>query len=248
MLPACRVVVLTITMAVWTERMVQRHVIVRKLSSLEALGGVTNICSDKMATLTQGKMIVKQAWFASLGTYSLEGGTGSKELVEEKMAAETKKSDELLADNKELEGYLNVCSLANLAHVYKKKHEGSERVKVFVSRFSWDRGRLSKGEDAKWTQKVEFPFDSDVKRMTVVYTDNAEKNSPPSTLSDKHRKQVMKNMESLTRMGLRVFALAKRDAIPDIEDREEVEKDLCFLGSVGIYDSPRPESARAVEL
>jgi hypothetical protein len=44
------------------------------------------------------------------------------------MAAVTKKSDELLADNKELEDYLNVCSLANLAHVYKKKHEGSERV------------------------------------------------------------------------------------------------------------------------
>ncbi|KAF3000456.1 hypothetical protein E8E15_000123, partial [Penicillium rubens] len=172
MLPACRVVVLTITMAVWTERMVQRHVIVRKLSSLEALGGVTNICSDKMATLTQGKMIVKQACWRNQFP-----GTGSKELVEEKMAAETKKSDELLADNKELEGYLNVCSLANLAHVYKKKHEGSERVKVFVSRFSWDRGRLSKGEDAKWTQKVEFPFDSDVKRMTVVYTDNAEKKS-----------------------------------------------------------------------
>ncbi|KAJ5849345.1 hypothetical protein N7534_008034 [Penicillium rubens] len=235
MLPACLVVVLTITMAVWTERMVQRHVIVRKLSSLEALGAVTNICSDKMATLTQGKMIVKQAWVASLGTYSLEGGTGSKELVEEKMAAVTKKSDELLADNKELEDYLNVCSLANLAHVYKKKHEGSERVEgIFASRFSWDRGRLPKGEDAKWTQKVEFPFDSDVKRMTVVYTDNTEKNSPPSTLSDEHRKLVMKNMEALTRMGLRVFALAERDAVPDTEDRKEVEKDLCFLGSAGI--------------
>jgi magnesium-transporting ATPase (P-type) len=58
----------------------------------------------------------------------------------------------------------------------------------------------------------------------------------------------MKNMESLTRMGLRVLALAKRDAVPDTEDREEVEKDLCFLGLVGIYDPPRPESARAVEL
>lgn len=50
-------------------------------------------------------------------------------------------------------------------------------IQVFASRFSWDRGRLPKGEDAKWTQKVEFPFDSDVKRMTVVYTDNTEKKS-----------------------------------------------------------------------
>ncbi|KAJ5968861.1 hypothetical protein N7501_005109 [Penicillium viridicatum] len=303
MIPACLVVVLTITMAVGTKRMVQRHVIVRKLSSLEALGAVTNICSDKTGTLTQGKMIVKQAWVASLGTYSLEGGSepfnptvgeisfqalAPSSIVEEKTAAETKKPDELLADNKELEDYLNVCSLANLAHVYKKKHEGGEddegnewhargepteiAIEVFASRFSWNRDHLTKGEDAKWTQKVEFPFDSDIKRMTVVYTNNVEKKSvafakgaverilercsesvfeqgsSPSTLSDDHREQIMKNMEALTRSGLRVLALAKRDATPDTEDRAEVEKDLCFLGLVGIYDPPRPESTRAVEL
>ncbi|KAL5001381.1 hypothetical protein BDV10DRAFT_199253 [Aspergillus recurvatus] len=303
MIPACLVVVLTITMAVGTKRMVQRHVIVRKLSSLEALGAVTNICSDKTGTLTQGKMIVKQAWVPSRGTYSFEGasepfnptvgeisfqGLAPRSINEEKTTAETKKPDELLADNKELEDYLNVCSLANLAHVSKKKHEGGEgdegsewhargepteiAIQVFASRFSWDRDRLTKGEDAKWTQKVEFPFDSDIKRMTVVYTNNAKKepvaftkgaverilercsqivfeqNSQPSTLSDEHREQVMENMEALTRRGLRVLALAKRDAVPGTEDRAEVEKNLCFLGLVGIYDPPRPESARAVEL
>ncbi|KAJ0419239.1 hypothetical protein BJY00DRAFT_324568 [Aspergillus carlsbadensis] len=303
MIPACLVVVLTITMAVGTKRMVQRHVIVRKLSSLEALGAVTNICSDKTGTLTQGKMIVKQAWVASRGTYSFEGasepfnptvgeisfqGLAPRSINEEKTTAETQKPDELLANNKELEDYLNVCSLANLAHVSKKKHEGGVgdegnewhargepteiAIQVFASRFSWDRDRLTKGEDVKWTQKVEFPFDSDIKRMTVVYTNKAEKksvaftkgaverilercsqivieqNSQPSTLSDEHREQVMENMEALTRKGLRVLALAKRDAVPGTEDRAEVEKNLCFLGLVGIYDPPRPESARAVEL
>ncbi|KAI9375958.1 hypothetical protein BJX61DRAFT_24135 [Aspergillus egyptiacus] len=319
MIPACLVVVLTITMAVGTKRMVQRHVIVRKLSSLEALGAVTNICSDKTGTLTQGKMIVKQVWVASRGTYSFEGasepfnptvgeitfqGLAPASIEEEKSTAETKKPDELLADNKDLEDYLNVCSLANLAHIFKKKHhegdedaqdggqggedsggeghEGSEwhargepteiAIQVLACRFSWDRDRLSKGEDAKWTQKVEFPFDSDIKRMTVVCTNNAdqtpvafskgaverilercseitwEPNSAPIPLTDEHREQVMSNMEALTRMGLRVLAMAKRDAVPDTEDRAEVEKDLCFLGLVGIYDPPRPESATAVEL
>lgn len=309
MIPACLVVVLTITMAVGTKRMVQRHVIVRKLSSLEALGAVTNICSDKTGTLTQGKMIVKQAWVASRGTYSFEGasdpfnptvgeisfrGLAPRSIHKEKTTAETKKPDELLADNKELQDYLSVCSLANLSHVYKKKHEGGGgdegnegnegnewhargepteiALQVFASRFSWDRDRLTKGKDAKWTQKVEFPFDSDIKRMTVVYTNNAEKhsvaftkgaverilercsefvfeqNSPPSTLSDEYRDHVMENMDALTRMGLRVLALAKRDPVPDTEDRADVEKDLFFLGLVGIYDPPRPESARAVEL
>ena len=54
MIPASLIVVLTITMAVGTKIMSQRNVIVRKMDSLEALGAVTNICSDKTGTLTQG--------------------------------------------------------------------------------------------------------------------------------------------------------------------------------------------------
>jgi high-affinity K+ transport system ATPase subunit B len=47
MIPASLIVVLTITMAAGTKRMVERHVIVRNLRSLEALGAITDICSDK---------------------------------------------------------------------------------------------------------------------------------------------------------------------------------------------------------
>lgn len=58
-------------MAVGTKQMLQRHVIVRKLDSLEALGAVTNICSDKTGTLTQGRKVAKSAWIPSVGTYSV---------------------------------------------------------------------------------------------------------------------------------------------------------------------------------
>ncbi|KAL8805078.1 MAG: hypothetical protein Q9182_002168 [Xanthomendoza sp. 2 TL-2023] len=61
MIPACLVVVLTITMAAGTKRMVQRRVIVRKLDSLEALGAV--------------KMVAKRAWIPSMGTYSVGTST-----------------------------------------------------------------------------------------------------------------------------------------------------------------------------
>lgn len=61
-------VVLTITLAGGTKAMAQRNVIVRKLDSLEALGAVTDICSDKTGTLTQGKMVVRAAWIPSRGT------------------------------------------------------------------------------------------------------------------------------------------------------------------------------------
>ncbi|KAI1572015.1 MgtA Cation transport ATPase [Pyrenophora tritici-repentis] len=75
MIPASLVVVLTITMAAGTKSMVTRNVIVRNLKSLEALGGVTDICSDKTGTLTQGKMIARGAWIPGVGTYTIEDST-----------------------------------------------------------------------------------------------------------------------------------------------------------------------------
>jgi Na+-exporting ATPase len=48
------------------------NVVVRDLSALEALGGVTNICSDKTGTLTQGSMIVKKAWLWRSGIYTVQ--------------------------------------------------------------------------------------------------------------------------------------------------------------------------------
>ncbi|KAI1778906.1 E1-E2 ATPase-domain-containing protein [Hypoxylon cercidicola] len=70
MIPASLVVVLTITIAAGTKRMVQRNVIVRNLQSLEALGAITDICSDKTGTLTQGKMVARRAWIPAMGTYT----------------------------------------------------------------------------------------------------------------------------------------------------------------------------------
>jgi potassium/sodium efflux P-type ATPase len=71
-IPESLIAVLTITMAIGMRRMVKRMVIVRKLDALEALGGVTNICSDKTGTLTQGRMITRKVWVPGVGLYSVE--------------------------------------------------------------------------------------------------------------------------------------------------------------------------------
>ncbi|KFY31215.1 hypothetical protein V493_01295 [Pseudogymnoascus sp. VKM F-4281 (FW-2241)] len=299
MIPASLVVVLTITMAAGTKRMVTRHVVVRKLDSLEALGAVTDICSDKTGTLTQGKMVAKKAWIPAVGTYSV--GTSENpvdpsigdlshstfapinapqvegEVDHEKVAP----FDEHLEDNAHLEDFLNVASLANLAHVYKSEDTWKARgdpteiaIQVFASRFDWGRERFTSGDEPHWSQTAEFPFDSDVKKMTVifkhkdgssmVFTKGAVERVLGSctqvhwdndqgliAMTETHREEILRNMEALAKQGLRVLALASKEyTAPANEDapldRKVIEEELTFRGLVGLYDPPRPESAGAV--
>src|SRR5262249_34116871 len=60
-------------MAVGTKTMARGHVVVRLMEAPEAVGGVTNICSDKAGTLTQGKMIARKAYVPGVGTLTVLG-------------------------------------------------------------------------------------------------------------------------------------------------------------------------------
>ncbi|CAI7655551.1 hypothetical protein PCG10_000893 [Penicillium crustosum] len=261
MIPACLVVVLTITMAVGTKQMVQRHVIVRKLDSLEALGAVTNICSDKTGTLTQGRMVAKRAWLPSLGTYSVGASNeplnpqdGDLSLMSDppvKLGAENlgdvASPDDLLKDNDTLKDFLNVAAMANLAHLHQSATEGWQArgeptdiaIQVFASRFNWGLDRWTKGDKPIWQQQAEYPFDSSVKKMSVIFSkrdDNSEKsremiftkgavervleacttikwnpNSEPVPINDEMRDEILQNMEALAKEGLRVLAMAGRE-------------------------------------
>ncbi|KAF2827393.1 potassium/sodium eff [Ophiobolus disseminans] len=300
MIPASLVVVLTITMAAGTKSMVKRNVIVRNLKSLEALGGVTDICSDKTGTLTQGKMIARGAWMPGVGTYTIEESTapqdptagsvrfGSQSPQKMDMKAGGDTCGELISAEKldsqgraGLHDFLNVACLANLAAV-KKKDDGvweahgdptEIAIQVFAARFGLIRNTLVKGDSAEWSDLVELPFDSDVKRMSVImqhssgdqyaFTKGAVERviqscttyipndaEEPADISD-FRDEILRNMEALASLGLRVLALASKKFDGKAEkggevDRASVESDLVFRGLIGLYDPPRPESAPAV--
>ncbi|KAL3417075.1 potassium sodium efflux p-type fungal-type transporter [Phlyctema vagabunda] len=305
MIPASLIVVLTITMAAGTKRMVQRHVVVRRLESLEALGAVTDICSDKTGTLTQGKMVTRKAWIPAKGTYSVgtsenpvnpEIGEVSfiasppKDLIDisEDGTQTTRTSgvvdscESFLQNDICLEKFLNVASLANLAHVQKTDEGWKARgdpteiaIQVFASRFNWNRNRFTNGEDPVWTQVAEFPFDSELKRMSVifkhkkamepamVFTKGAVERVLSSCryvqgegdekvlITNEFREEILENMESLASQGLRVLALASKPWTSSIDlssppKRATVERELVFQGLIGLYDPPRPESAGAV--
>ncbi|KAH2265337.1 hypothetical protein KXW26_004658 [Aspergillus fumigatus] len=298
MIPACLVVVLTITMAVGTKQMVERHVIVRKLDSLEALGAVTNICSDKTGTLTQGRMVAKRAWIPSVGTFSVGSSNNPLNPEEGDLSllpdppvkvgpdahGEPSRPEDLLKDNPLLEQYLNVAAMANLAHVHRSEHnEWQARgeptdiaIQVFASRFNWGRDRWTKGEKPVWRQKAEYPFDSTVKKMSVIFKNTNDDRemiftkgavervieacttvtwtagSDPIALDENIKEEILQNMEALAKEGLRVLCLACRENHNPVKGevvpaREEVEKDLTFCGLIGLYDPPRPETAGAID-
>ncbi|KAI1497743.1 cation transporting ATPase [Biscogniauxia marginata] len=302
MIPASLVVVLTITMAAGTKRMVKRNVIVRNLKSLEALGAVTDICSDKTGTLTKGKMVARGAWIPGKGTYIVETSglpfdpthgdihfdprqpreINLRDIAD--LSDNNVNADDLLARSKSsFSEYLRVASLANIATVVEKDGEWHARgdpteiaIQVFVSRFGWNRlGLVGQDEDGQWGQMAELPFDSDVKRMSVIMKerqsgklfafskgavervidacsnycpDDSEDTKP---MSDDFRRELMENMETFASMGLRVLAFASKPYSIDLEkgdevDRATVECDLVFRGLIGLYDPPRSESAPAV--
>jgi Na+-exporting ATPase len=244
-------------------------------------------------------MVAKKAWIPSKGTYSVGNSSEPfnptigdlyydplppKEMERGKDNDKEKSTtaESILANNEDLESYLNVASLANLANVHESPDGWHARgdpteiaMQVFSSRFHWNRSRWTNGDNPIWKQLAEFPFDSDVKRMSVIFehTESMMKHvftkgavervteactlvhlkdgEDPVALTDEFREHTLENMEAMAALGLRVLALASRPFIGAVDgekemNRAEIEKDLVFRGLIGLYDPPRLESAASV--
>lgn len=196
MIPSALIVVLTITMAVGAQVMVSKNVIVRKLDSLEALGGINDICSDKTGTLTQGKMVARKVWVPSVGTFSMDNsnepfnptlGDLSYTKYSPYFVKETDEEIDFLPVDKyatdafasNFKTWLTSATLANIATVDQSKNEETGElewkahgdateiaIQVFCKRVGFDRAIIAEGRE----HVQEFPFDSSIKRMSAIYT------------------------------------------------------------------------------
>ncbi|RFU80146.1 calcium-transporting atpase 3 [Trichoderma arundinaceum] len=270
-IPESLLAVLTVTMAVATKAMVKGHVIVRQMPSLEAVGGVTNICSDKTGTLTQGRMIARKVWLRggltgliegtadpydpSSGTVSWSGslvGTCFNAFLETLVLC----NNATVTDGrKELDTDSSSVTTAFGSDEWKAVGEPTEiALKVFALRFG-------KNKTAGDELIAEHPFDSSCKLMSVVYGSAVEtacqvytKGAVEVVLSKLNESEDLKQMihakaEELAADGLRVLCIANRTLDrekEDAHDRAQVESGLHFLGLAGLYDPPRPETAGAV--
>ena len=268
-IPESLIAVLTISTALGTKAMAKGNVIVRKLAALEAVGGVTNICSDKTGTLTQGKMLAKRVWLADGTEVSVRGTThpldpssgtvqyNGNDLPPAKMKVTAREAANL-------RGLLETVALCNNAAVTQREMwtalgEPTEiALQVLAMRFGMGKPELL--SDEKTALVSEFPFDSTCKRMTVVY-DTGDQQAlltaytkgaveailPLLQITDAKQREISAMADTLAAEGLRVLCVARRAAAAaELSRRETAETGLDFVGLVGLYDPPRVESAPAV--
>ncbi len=157
--------VITVTLALGTQRMVKRNALIRKLPAVETLGSVTTICSDKTGTLTQNKMVVQKLQLASGGAgVTGEGYIPVGEFLWESQA-------QISQAHSELQALLLACVLCNDAILQKDNGEwailGDPTEGALLS--AAGKGGFRKDEqDHRFARVAEFPFSSERKRMSVI--------------------------------------------------------------------------------
>jgi Ca2+-transporting ATPase len=161
--------VITVTLALGTQRMVKRQALIRKLPAVETLGSVTTICSDKTGTLTQNKMVVQQL---HTSTASLKvTGEGYDPVGEfyPMQDSGTVPVDPL--QNPELMQLLNACTLCNDAILQKEMGDwvilGDPTEGALLS-VAGKSGFQKDIWESKLPRVAEFPFTSERKRMSVI--------------------------------------------------------------------------------
>lgn len=240
--------VVTIVLALSVTRMVKAGTIVRRLPSVETLGAVSVVCSDKTGTLTKNEMTVTACYYdGKVRGLSTEGAAAAGKAMEHGSALKGGTARRLL----------EVFCLCNDA--VGKMGEPTE---IALLRFAAENGLRPEKARREMPRQNEIPFDSERKMMTTLHREGRSyvsftKGAPDVVL--KHCTQIMKDgriqpldsgerkrietaIRDLSAHALRVLAGAMTEG-----NSKPAEKNLVFLGLAGMMDPPREEAKAAVE-
>lgn len=271
--------IVTVALAIGVQRMIKRNAIIRRLPAVETLGCATFICSDKTGTLTQNEMTVRQVYL--VGDYLNVTGEGYDP------------KGKFLGDGVNIGGpdfakFMHIAALCNNAGLQRNNIHvgglfrglGQKRgptwqisgdptegaLLVLAAKGGFWRERLEKGMQ----RLAELPFDSERKRMTVIYRGTGKtvalvkgapdvvlklcthylRNGQPVPLDNRQRAAIMEANSSMAEGALRVLGLAYRDLPNDMATEQvnpdTLEHNLIFVGLAGMIDPPRPAAISAV--
>lgn len=258
----------TLTLAMAGQRLARQGVLVKKLSTLETLGTVSVICTDKSGTLTQNQMNVREIW---VGNQRLrvtgEGYEPKGEIQPFKRNGSVAKED--------LQQLLTAALLCNNARLNPPTPEHpmwtslGDQTEAALRVTAIKGGLDEQSISISYPRIHELPFDARRKRMSTIHRLHQEqivfiKGSPREVLAlCKHiflkgevhpldaavRAEILAANDDYASRAMRVLALAQR-TLPDQTGSysvERIEQDLTFLGLTAMMDPPRPEVAEAMQ-
>lgn len=230
--------IVTIVLSMSTQKMVKENAIIKNLNSVESLGCVSVICSDKTGTLTQNKMTPQTIYFYNhlMKISELDNRHHDHSVLLKSC---------LLCNNAVINGEQRIgdpteLALIDLVHEYTKNDIEFKHTAVRTS---------------------ELPFDSDKKLMSIsslnhIYTKGAPDviikrcstiliNGIKEPITKRHLDAIEKENQRCANNGLRVLGFAYKDYRGNQVTLED-EHDLTFIGLVSLMDPPRIESQDAV--
>ncbi len=222
--------VVTIVLSIGVTKMSKQNAIVKKLPAVETLGSCNVICSDKTGTLTQNKMTVTKLYLNEI-----------KDVIN------------ITYQEKEMLKYFAICCDASIENRDGKIVKIGDPTEIALLDIN-----LLYGEDIKQYERIlDFPFDSDRKLMTTVIKKGNKyiaitKGAPDRVLaisinSDFAKENASQANNIMASNALRVLALGIKefDTIPNIEN---LEKELTFIGLVGMIDPARHEVKESIKI
>jgi magnesium-transporting ATPase (P-type) len=261
--------ILSLVLAIGVQHMAKRNAIVKKLSSVETLGSASVICSDKTGTLTRSEMTIERVLTASGGTRITGAGYdphGRIEPLDPAAPGERLRAEHIVV--------LSGGSLAGNADLRQGEHGGWQiQGDPTEAAFLVAERKLGVAErrTRRFERVGEIPFTSERKMLSTIDIDHEHadqrvlisKGAPDVllerctrvregmdvvALDESWRKRILAGVDALTDDALRTLAVAYRPLAPDEEASADpsLERDLIFVGTVGIIDPPREEAAVAI--
>ena len=227
--------VVTIVLSIGVTNMSKRNAIIRKLTAVETLGCTQIICSDKTGTLTQNKMTVVEHY-----------GDDEKLLANAMSLCSDAEYD---VEKGEATGEPTECALVNYASTLDLDKNVQKTLYPRIGEIPFDSMRkmmttVHRDQEGAIVQYTKGAPDEIVKRCTHVY-----ENGAVVEMTEQKRNEILAQNKAMADKALRVLAVAQKTLAkePDDYTSEAMEKDMCFVGLVGMIDPVRPEVLPAIE-